>query len=46
MNKSIDPDQSLIGKTLKEIESLVISLGTEKFRGMQLFDWLVSSSDR
>ncbi|MFL2983717.1 MAG: 23S rRNA (adenine(2503)-C(2))-methyltransferase RlmN [Candidatus Neomarinimicrobiota bacterium] len=42
MNKSIDPDQSLIGKTLKEIESLVISLGTEKFRGMQLFDWLYS----
>jgi len=42
MNNSIDQPESLIGSTLKELESLVFSLNAEKFRALQLFDWLYS----
>ncbi len=42
MDKFINSYPSLIGKKLEDLEALVLSLGTEKFRGMQLFEWLYS----
>ena len=42
MDKFINSYPSLIGKKLEDLEDLVLSLGTEKFRGMQLFEWLYS----
>ena len=32
----------LIGQTLTQLESFAISLGCQRFRGRQLFDWLYS----
>lgn len=42
MDKFMNSYPSLIGKKLEDLEALVLSLGTEKFRGMQLFEWLYS----
>ena len=42
MDKFINSYLPLIGKNLEDLEALALSLGTEKFRGMQLFEWLYS----
>ena len=42
MNNSIVQPKSLIGSTLEELESLVLSFAAEKFRALQLFDWIYS----
>ncbi len=42
MDKPFTQPPTLIGQTLEELESLAISLGSEEFRGRQLFDWIYS----
>ena len=42
MNELKKPPAFLIGQTLTQLESFAISLGCQRFRGRQLFDWLYS----
>ena len=42
MNELNKPPAFLIGQTLTQLESFAISLGCQRFRGRQLFDWLYS----
>ena len=42
MEKLLNQPKSLIGQSLKNLESLAESLGSKKFRGRQLFDWIYS----
>ena len=42
MNELNKPPAFLIGQTLSQLESYAISLGCQRFRGRQLFDWLYS----
>ena len=42
MNELNKPPAFLIGETLTQLESFAISLGYQRFRGRQLFDWLYS----
>ena len=42
MNELSKPPVFLIGQTLSQLESFAISLGSQEFRGRQLFDWLYS----
>ncbi len=42
MESSSKQFKPLIGQSLKNLESLAESLGSEKFRGRQLFDWIYS----
>ena len=37
---------SLIGKSLEELEALILEFGLEKFRAKQLFKWIYSKSSR
>ena len=42
MNELKKPPAFLIGQSLPQLESFAISLGCQRFRGRQLFDWLYS----
>ena len=42
MEKLLNQPKSLIGQSLKNLEFLAESLGSKKFRGRQLFDWIYS----
>mgnify|MGYP005685972207 CR=1 FL=1 len=42
MNELNKPPAFLIGETLTQLEPFAISLGYQRFRGRQLFDWLYS----